>query len=338
MKSILYEYPIRKLLKEQQIAVDSFRKELANGNYVLENINCLICSQNDSKLLYINDRYGIPVKTLLCRKCGFIYTNPRMNEESTKKFYESDIYRAIYGGLEKKTRDRYQHRYQYNFGKKFNVDAYSTNESFFLFLKELDIKYETVCEIGAGGGWNLVPFMKAGKIAIGYEPSQSLVNVGKENGVNLHKGFIEDVRGEYDLVILRHVLEHFIDPLPALRTIRQHTGSFLAIEVPGIVEHIPSIQNAHAMYFSLQTLQKLLSMAEFELCNIVYFKSNNLIMALFKRSNHYNEYSYDLKKELFLINKLYYKERSIFIILRIMKKIGIYYIYRKLRHTISISN
>lgn len=331
MKNILYEYPINKLSKEQEIAIDSFRKELANSNYVLENINCLICSQSDSKLLYINDRYDIPVKTVLCRKCGFIYTNPRMNEESTKKFYESDIYRSIYGGIEKETRDRYQHRFQYNSGKKFNVDAYSTNESFFLFLKELDINYETVCEIGAGGGWNLVPFVNAGKIAIGYEPSQFLVNVGKENGINLHRGFIEAVRGEYDLVILRHVLEHFIDPLPALEQIRKHTRSFLAIEVPGIVGYIPSIQNAHAMYFSLQTLPKLLSMAEFELCNIVYFKSKNCILALFKRSNQYNEYSYDLKKELFLINKLYYRERAVYITLKIMKTVGLYNPYKKLK-------
>jgi len=331
VNNFIYEYPVVNLLKEQEIAIDNFKQELENGNYVLENTNCLICSQSDSKLLYTNDRYGIPVKTVSCRNCGFIYTNPRMNEENTNKFYESNIYRKIYGGIEDKTLESYLHRFHYDSGKKFDIDIYSTNESFFLFLKELDIHYETVCEIGAGGGWNLVPFIKTGKKTIGYEPSQFLCNIGNEKGINLKRGFLRDVKGEFDLVILRHVLEHFIDPLSALKKIQKHTKRYLAIEVPGVVEYLPSIQNAHTMYFSLNTLQKLLSIAEFETYKIAYFKSNNFIIALFKKSNHHNEYFYDFKKEFLSIIKLYYRERAIYITLKIIKTIGLYKPYKKLK-------
>ena len=312
------------MLKEQQAAVDHFVRELKKGHYVLENTACLICAQNDSKLLYTNDRYGIPSKIVLCRKCGLVYTNPRMYEESAKRFYESDIYRSIYGGIGKKTTDLYQHRFQYNPAKEFNVDAYSTNESFFLFLKESGIHYETVCEIGAGGGWNLIPFIKERKIAIGYEPSQFLVNIGEKRSINIHRGFLEDVSGEFDLVILRHVLEHFNDPLSALRNIRKHTGKYLAVEVPGIVDSIPSIQNAHTVYFSLNTLPKLLSMSGYQICNIVYFRPNNFIMALFEKTNNYNKHSYVYRKEFHSMMRLYNNERIRYLASRTIKWIGLY--------------
>ncbi len=328
MKNIIYEYPSRKLSREQQIAVDNFKQELGKGIYVLENTDCLICFKSDSKLLYTNDRYGIPVKTVSCRNCGFIYTNPRMNEESTNKFYESDIYRKIYGGIENSLKT-YLSRYQYNSKIKFNVDVYSANESFFLFLKELDIHYETVCEIGAGGGWNLVPFIKTGKKTIGYEPSQFLCNIGNEKGINLKRGFLRDVRGSFDLVILRHVLEHFIDPLPALEKIRKYTRRYLAIEVPGIVDKIPSIQNAHTMYFSLNTLPKMLSVAGFRMCHIEYFRSNNFIIALFEKANNYNRYYYDYRKEVSSMIKLYYCDRGRYLLSRAIKTAGLYSLIKR---------
>ncbi len=318
MKSILYEYPIRKLLKEQVIAVDNFKYEIGNGIYVLENIDCLICSQRDPKLLYANDRYGVPVRTVLCRNCGFIYTNPRMSKESTNHFYKSDLYRKIYGGIENSL-NTYTSRFQYNPKKNFNVNDYSANESFFLFLEKGNIEYKTVCEVGAGGGWNLVPFMKAGKETIGYEPGQFLVELGLSKGINLFRGLIEDVRGTYDLVVLRHVLEHFIDPLSALNNISNHTRRYLAVEVPGIVDKIPSIQQAHIMYFSLNTLPKLLSMAGFRLCNIDYFRSNNFIISLFEKVNYYHQYSYDHRKEYLSRIRLYKRERARYLVSKAIK-------------------
>jgi len=298
---------------------------------VLEATDCLICSHSEFRLLYNNDRYGIPSETVLCRNCGFIYSNPRMNEQSTSKFYESDIYREIYGGIESESLENYLQRYQYDPGKKYDINTYFVNESFFLFLKELNIAYETVCEIGAGGGWNLVPFMEDGKKTTGYEPSRILCDMGKEKGINLRRGFLEDISGDFDLVILRHVLEHFPDPLSALRKIRKHTRRYLAVEVPGIVECVPSIQNAHNMYFSLNTLQKLLSMAGFACLRIVYFKSNNFITALFEKTDQYSKFSYDCRKEIVSVSKVYNRERAIYITLEIMRAAGLYRLYKKVK-------
>ena len=34
----------------------------------------------------------------MCNNCGLIYSNPRMDKESTEYFYNTDIYRKIYDG------------------------------------------------------------------------------------------------------------------------------------------------------------------------------------------------------------------------------------------------
>lgn len=43
-----------------------------------------------------NDRYGINQQTVICKKCGLVYSSPRLTTESVRIFYESDDYRKIY--------------------------------------------------------------------------------------------------------------------------------------------------------------------------------------------------------------------------------------------------
>lgn len=130
---------------------------------------------------------------------------------------------------------------------------------------------------------------------------------------------------------MRHVLEHFVDPLSALNNISNHTRRYLAVEVPGIVDKIPSIQQAHIMYFSLNTLPKLLSMAGFRLCNIDYFRSNNFIMSLFEKVNDYHQYSYDHRKEYLSTIRLWKRERARYLVSKAIKVVGLYNLGKTLK-------
>ena len=144
---------------------------------------------------------------MLCRKCGLILLSPRMIEKEYSKFYSSDFYRLCYEGenyLEICKRKYSIHTGQHIFDEISKVKAIDSRTS--------------VLEFGAGGGWNLLPFIKAGGKCTGIDYSHELVELGKLYGINMIHGGIEDIKGNYDIIILNHVLEHFLNPIKSLKT------------------------------------------------------------------------------------------------------------------------
>ena len=67
---------------------------------------------------------------------------------------------------------------------------------------------------------------------------------------------------KYDLIILNHVIEHFIDPIEKLLQIKAllNQGGLLYLGLPNIQSYgIGQIQNAHYWYFSPLNFAKLLN-------------------------------------------------------------------------------
>ena len=63
--------------------------------------------------------------------------------------------------------------------------------------------------------------------------------------------------GEFDLIILSHIVEHFLDPVGEVRKITDHLSAsgVLYIEVPNADLFCPGgLQNAHTYFFSPRTL------------------------------------------------------------------------------------
>jgi len=326
--TIYTKYPIRDLKKEQQEAIQSFS---SNDKIQYENIKCILCGSLKNKILFKNDCYGIKQQTVMCKKCGLIYLNPRMTEESTNYFYSSDIYRKIYGGI--KSIDRYLSNFkrQYNNNNKLDLNEYYP-ELFYDFINNNEIYYDSVCEIGAGGGWNLIPFISNGKQVSGYEPSPLLCNLGKETAnINLINGFVNDVEGNHDLVILKHVLEHFNNPLNILLDIRNNINKYLFIEVPGYITKIPKIQNAHNYYFTLNTLEAILTKAGFKTITIDYCKSNDYIFGLFEKSDIEINTNYSAREEIRNVLKIYKRDKLRFMILHFLFKTKLYPIAKFLK-------
>ena len=315
--SIYLNYPIRKLNPEQFEAIHGLK---FNDKIKFEYIKCIICETSKYKILFKNDCYGINQHTVMCNNCGLIYLNPRMTEESAKYFYESDIYRTIYGGI--KSLDRFKS----NFERNYKIDINKPNfekyypELFFDFINFQDISYETVCEIGAGGGWNLLPFISIGKKVIGYEPSPLLCNLGRDTkNINMVNGFVNDVKGKYDLVILKHVLEHFHNPLSILTDLRDNINKYLFIEVPGCISIIPKIQNAHNYYFSLNTLETITSKAGFKKITIDYCRGNDYIFGLFEKSDIDVNNSYSTSDEIKRTLSIYKRNQFRFLLSQFLK-------------------
>ncbi len=131
--------------------------EFVNGPKIkFEKILCLNCGSANHKILFTNDRYGLNVKMVLCKKCGFMFLNPRMTQNSADFFYKSDLYRNVY--QEREMMETISSAYE-EFEK-------NPKRPFFDIINSLNLKYQSVCEIGSAGGLNLKLFQLAGKDVI----------------------------------------------------------------------------------------------------------------------------------------------------------------------------
>lgn len=234
-----------------------FNGDIVNNRVAFEEVPCL-CGCRDFLLVASVDRYAILQQTVMCVNCGLIQSNPRMTEAQNRDFYSSDLYRRCYEG----------HDYLEAFEKRKYEDS-SVIHIFEAVDKVRKITPGvTVIELGAGGGWNLPPFIKAGAVARGIEYSPSLVELGRKHGVDMAQGDANDIKGVYDVVVINHVLEHLLDPVGLLKKITKHMhdGSVIYIGVPNIMNFsISQLQGAHTYYFTPWTLEYFCSKAGLQL-------------------------------------------------------------------------
>ena len=223
---MFFKYPVRGLKPLQKEFVEKFNREIEAGLWRLEEIFCPVCNSAGKRVLFANDRYGIRQKTVLCRDCGMVYASPRFTPEENERFYTSETYRNIYN----------QGEYIQRVCKKYEIaDAYrhapaNPKEyrpfSFLDFLIDSGIEYQSVFEIGAGGGVNLLPLLNMAKCVAGCEYSAQAAALANSRGIGLVQGGATKLSEGYDLVILKHVLEHFLDPVEQLLQIKKIQNFF----------------------------------------------------------------------------------------------------------------
>ncbi len=276
-KYLRYYYRPSQLNDKNREAVRNFVGRLESGDVELIPVSCPNCRVSRGELLFNRDRYGIPWNTVVCEECGMLYSNPQMTQDSTNQFYSSDDYRRIYGGgdLLRDSAD------MFDFQSVDRSRAYH-RLTYYDFIKRSEMQIESVAEIGAGGGWNLIPFMNEGIVCQGYDFSPRLIDAGRQQGLDMLDLSNTKVSGQYDLIMLRHVLEHVDEPITQLQQLSSHLleNGRLFIEVPGIVGKIPSLQNAHYHYFSEPTLVSVLGQAGFEVTDREIIQHNGFLLVM----------------------------------------------------------
>lgn len=245
-------------------ARESVLSKIINGTYPFESKEC-ICGYNLSFPISRVDRYYLPVQTVICSKCGLVRLNPRMTLEAYKGFYDKEFY-PLHSG--KESPDTESQRARYAEGKKiFNYlnENINLKDGFRIF------------EVGCGGGGILQYFHKRGFTVAGADLSSNCIAAGQKDGVpNLFVGGSEKLfqLPKADIVILNHVIEHFLDIRGELNKIKKilKKEGYLFIATPGIRElHIgycdiiKYLQNAHVYYFSLPILKYTLSLRGFKI-------------------------------------------------------------------------
>lgn len=234
-------------LSEPQIeTISEIKKLISEGKLKLIKNSCLCNNMNPEKdyVLAEKDRYGLPIASVICSKCGLVRSDEIFSEESNMDFYKNH-YRLMYTGLQIPSMEFY------------NNQAKTGSRFLRLIESKVDINsIDKIVEIGCGAGGILSPFKMSGKEVRGFDYNDDYLAFGNSQGLNLIKGDYNDFleNEEVDLVILSHVMEHFINPIGELKTIinKIKKGKYLLVEVPGIFSikkeyHFPIryFQNAH---------------------------------------------------------------------------------------------
>ena len=195
-----------------------------NINNFLEEINCPSCNSVDyhvirysnyknikdlQDLLFIyKSSADMPVldQLVVCKKCELTYLNPRIKSEIILQSYtENHDEKHI-------SQDLMRYR---TFEK--SIDKIIKK------IKVFEIKNKTFLDIGSASGVFLKVIKNKGFEESGFEPSNWMVNFGREKyNVNIKQGFINDAKDiKYDYISFWDVLEHVTDLKATLEKIEK---------------------------------------------------------------------------------------------------------------------
>lgn len=262
----------------QVLTITQFRESVRDGNYSFSANPCL-CGAKDDTIVGFRDRYGLDVRTVLCRSCGLLRTDPYLDQESLARFYEFH-YQPIYTGVTQTPPEFFDAQMVH--GKEI-IRA----------LQDTGIPLPgCVLEIGCGAGGILEAFRQRGVRVAGCDLGGSFLDYGRQKGLSLEHSAMEGLRkyAPADLVILSHVVEHFRDPVGELqKTCPLLTSDgYLYVEVPGLfwIENSYDgdfgryLQNAHVYHFCLESLDYVMSLSGFS-----RFAGNEKVTAFYSRGD-----------------------------------------------------
>ena len=224
--------------------IQRVKTKISSGVYVLEETACF-CGSTQRKLVVEKDRYGFCYHLWLCRDCALLYASPRMTEEASKLFYENE-YRLIYDGPNESAEQDFKNGLIHGGTLKELTD-------------HLGIETNVVFDIGCNAGGWLIPFQAKGAKVCGVDWDTKRAAYGRSQGLKIVDDTSE-LTGQADLIILNHVLEHFLDmrtELTKIRSFLKPTGT-LYVGVPGLyntTKNRPPFQAAHNYEFTAATLK-----------------------------------------------------------------------------------
>ncbi len=219
---------------------------------------CDLCGSADYRIYSEKGRHGVAIRTVICRGCGLVYTNPKPTEEENEDFYK----RRYWGSYKNETKP----------DEAFFRRRLPKIQSMFGLARPHLHPGCKVLEIGSGVGALLSLIKEAageGSTVIGIEPHGGHSAFAREQkGLDVRTGlfheFVDELEeGTFDLVVMNHVLEHTISPTETLRTIHRllKPGGIYLVEVPNVqfpgsrISHY--FHPAHHYAFSPNTLRHL---------------------------------------------------------------------------------
>ena len=218
---------------------------------VTSDLPCCLTGSHDAMVVSNKDRHGQPLRTVICKDSGLVFTDPRLSQDEIKKFYSED-YRKNYKGI---ITPKPKHILRAGRLAQERLDEIGE------FLKPED----SILDVGSGGGEFVYTCKSNGYDAHGIEPNKGYANFSKDAyGIDVDCNFYDEVKFKkesFDCITMFHVLEHLEDPVGSIELLASYlkpNGNFV-VEVPN-VDYTETAPNqkwhiGHLYNFNLQTLQ-----------------------------------------------------------------------------------
>lgn len=235
----------------------------------METVKCTLCGSVDHGVLETRARFGMKANTVICRRCGLVFLNPRMTPAEYEQFYSSSAYRKLYSNAERPTKVL-DERSLRGAREKFLFVSGAIDLSGFSRKKFLDI--------GCSAGYLPFIFSQHGWESDGIEPTKTFAEHGRKKfGLDIKTGMLNSVsiRKKYSLITMVHVFEHMTDPHATLKKIRNILAEdgLVYIEVPNVQEFYGRFSQgcdiAHPYFYSPQTLRAVLAASGFDVVKMV---------------------------------------------------------------------
>lgn len=236
--------------------------------------DCLLCEGPLSHWLRVPRDWRRPhdqrsYELYWCAACSFGQVEPRPSQADVRDFYDTEYY--THAALApRKLRPGFAERLRTHLAWRIDRCRDLSAE---LVDQLVESRPARICEIGCGDGTLLQALSEHGHRVAGLEPDPLARKAALARGIEAHAGEAEDLpqtlaQGSFDVVILRHVLEHCLDPLRALEGARSllRPGGLLVCETPNNVAlglrqagaHWPWLDvPRHLNFFSAESLRRI---------------------------------------------------------------------------------
>lgn len=239
-----------------------------------EDVNCIICDGSDLHKVTSKGQFNIPTNICICKNCGLSFLSPRWTEERYLDFYANE----------------YDKLYRPNvITQQYKPSPKKDPYSYYPILKRLKDKnfisddIKKVLDIGSGSGQKLEIFKSLKQIEqlFAIEPSKNCYDQLKARNIevitnDIDSDWSDNYNSSFDLIIMRHVLEHFMNPLKVLQKLRPTLSDdgIIYIAVPNslILKNRQLLNSyfrvVHTYYFNIFTIENLVHKAGFEILDI----------------------------------------------------------------------
>jgi 2-polyprenyl-3-methyl-5-hydroxy-6-metoxy-1,4-benzoquinol methylase len=223
---------------------------------------CPVCSSDSFKIIGTAKDYTVSHETFQLKKCvhcDLLMTSPRPQEESLGKYYLSDSY--ISHAVNAQTL----------FDKLYElVRNQALNWKFTLVKKYANGKRASLLDYGCGTGFFLRKVKENGFNIAGVEPSAIARSTAEKITTTEIKSRIEDIKNQFDIITLWHVLEHVSNLNELITQLKERLtrNGTLLIAVPNHNSEDAKTYGMtwagydvprHLWHFEQKTMQQLLS-------------------------------------------------------------------------------
>jgi len=287
-------------------------------NIDFEQISCDLCNSNSAHhgVLAVKDKYGYPVNTVICKRCGNIFINPRPTYDWYSWFY-NNLYDKLVGRRFDKSSN-----YMDDF---FEAEKKEGKQIHGNLMDNLPARGKLL-DVGCSLGGIASAFREKGWEVYGIDTMEHHIEYAREH-VN---GIFEVITAEnfespvqFDLIIVLRTLNHMLSPSQFLRRMHEFLKTNGSIYIKALdarfhfyKAHL-STQIDHPYLLSQPVLQSYLAKERY---TVETFKRTSGYLEVLASTSHQSP-GY-LKNNYPTIHLDIYKNTLRFILARLIHKLG----------------